>query len=138
MKLAAEYERPLMMDSAAELERLRASSFAALILDKERSAIGEQLGVERTWVVEELGEGEVVSSCVAVLNTLGGLVSRAHARCGSSWRHEPIISDQQDQQELQVFLEADLDPSLSKTWGWDDAMDRLKEWLRAHGRLKDL
>ena len=137
MKFAAEYERPLMIDSAAELERLRVSSFATLILDKERSAIGEQLGVERTWVVEELGDGEVVSSCVAVLNTLGGLVSRAHARCGSSWRYEPIISDRQDQQELQVLLETDLDPSLSKTWGWDEATAELVAWLKAHGRLKD-
>jgi hypothetical protein len=105
-----------MRESKEELERLHESSFAALILDKEHSAIGEQLGVERTWVVEELGDDEVMSLSTTALNTLGEVVSRAHAKCGSSFHFEKLIYDDWDRGQVQVLLETDLDPSLAKQW----------------------
>jgi hypothetical protein len=45
MKFAAETTPPLMTESVTERERLRASSFAALVVLPDRSTIGEQLGV---------------------------------------------------------------------------------------------
>lgn len=130
MKLAVGLNLPLMTASADELARLRASSFAAHILGSDRSAIGEQLGVERTWIVEELGESEVVSLCTSVRNKLGDLVSRAHARSDSSFRCEPLLCDDYDRQRFQVLLETDINPSLSKKWGWDKAEKALRRWLK--------
>jgi hypothetical protein len=54
MKLAAIPNPPLMTASADVLRRLQKSSFADYILGPDRSALGEELGVERTWVVAEL------------------------------------------------------------------------------------
>jgi len=128
MKLGFGPNLPLMTESATELRRLRASSFAKLILGSDRSAIGEQLGVERRWIVEKLGEEEVLSLCILTLNKLGEVVSRAHARCDSNYCCDHILCDEYDKQNFQVLLETDLDPSLSKKWGWDEAVESLP-WL---------
>ncbi len=137
MKLALVLNLPLMVDSEDELKRLQASSFAASILDPDRSAIGEQLGVERTWIVEGLGEEEVLSLSTAALNNLSALVSRAHAQVGSAYRCEPLIYDEHDRGEVQVLLETDLDPSLSKKWGWDDAAVSIHEFLKRNRRSEN-
>lgn len=130
MKLALGLNLPLMTESVTELKRLQGSGFAAAIVDAERSAIGEQLGVERRWVVEELGEEEVLRLCFAARNKLAELATRAHARCGSSHRCEPILCDEQDQQRYQVLLESDLDSSLPSKWGWDGAAEMIEKLLK--------
>lgn len=131
LKLAVGLDLPLMTASAAELERLRSSSFANMIFKSDRPAIGEQLGVERIWVAEELGEGEILSLCTSARNKLSEVVSSAHARCGSSFRSDPLLCDDEDRARFQVLLETDLDPSLRNRWGWDDAEDALRRWLKS-------
>ena len=82
-------------------------------------------------MVEELGEEEVVSLCTSALNKLGDLVSMAHAQCGSTYRCEPILCDEYDRQRFQVLVETDLDPRLSKKWGWDAAEKSLRRWFKS-------
>jgi hypothetical protein len=114
MKLAINDDIPPLMDTEAALEH--AKKFAiGFILDEEHSAIGEQIGVERTWIVEEIGEGEVVSHCVEVLNYMRRLVGEAHELAGSKIDSDPI---QLDMRRWQVLLESDVDPSLVEKWGW--------------------
>lgn len=133
MKLAMGLNLPLMMESAEELRRLRGSSFAEFILGDDRSAIGEQLGVERTWVVEALSDSEVLTACVEVVNKLGEVLWRAHARCGSSFRCEPLICDDEDRRDVSVLLETDADPGLSNEWGWDEHVEAVRRLLSERG-----
>lgn len=130
MKLAVGLNLPLMVESVTELKLLQGSRFAAAIVDSERLAIGEQLGVERMWVVEKLGEEEVLSLCVAARNKLSELATRAHTRCGSSYRCDPLLCDERDQKRYQVLLESDLDSSLPRKWGWDAAIEMMEQLLK--------
>ncbi|HLG26711.1 MAG TPA: hypothetical protein VI423_02905 [Paenisporosarcina sp.] len=114
MKLAIQHEIPVLMDTKAALER--AKDFAiGLFLDEEHSAIGEQIGVQRIWVVDELGDQEVVSICLNVFNYMGHLVAEALSLFGSNATHEDINIDME---RVQVLLETDVDPSLVDKWGW--------------------
>ena len=115
LKLAAEHEVPPFTDTVEVLER--AKNFALrLFLDEEHSAIGEQAGVERTWVVSEISQGEVVGTCLQALNYMGELVAEAHRLWGGLEQHEPITIDKQS---MQVLLEMDVDPTLPRKWGWE-------------------
>lgn len=87
-------------------------------LDPERSAIGEQAGVHRRWVVEELGEEEVERLAYDALTRVGRVLQEAHSRLGL-WMLMPY--DCYDEPTAHtVLLETDLDPSLPKKWGWLD------------------
>ena len=81
LKLAAEHEVPPFTDTVEVLER--AKNFALrLFLDEEHSAIGEQAGVERTWVVSEISQGEV---------TTDGLFSLQRVECLGSCGTAPLM-----------------------------------------------
>lgn len=88
-------------------------------LDEEHSQPWEQFGVHRTWVVEELGEGEVLTLCLQALNYLGALVAEAHRFFGSSIESTEMALDMV---RTQTLLETDVDPSLIAKWHWDDAV----------------
>ncbi|GAB2905713.1 hypothetical protein GCM10027046_39430 [Uliginosibacterium flavum] len=102
-----------------ETERLltTTSKFVCdFFLGGKHSIIGEQAGIERAWVVEELGEGEVMSNCIDALNYMIVLIEQAHQLFGTGSGLEIIRL--KDMREFTVMLETDADPSLVKKWGW--------------------
>ncbi|MCK9224930.1 MAG: hypothetical protein M0Q02_07580 [Candidatus Muirbacterium halophilum] len=84
-------------------------------LDEEHMAIGEQLGVERSWIVEEIGEDEVVSLCLEALNYMGNLISEAKELFGLKEEFQNI---KLNLPLVQVLLESDVDPTLIEKWDW--------------------
>ena len=89
-----------------------------LFLGGKHEQVGEQAGVERTWVVAELGDGEVISECVPALNYMLALVDDAHRFCGAE---SGLKTVSYDLPTFFVMLESDVDPTLSAKWGWLEA-----------------
>jgi len=87
-----------------------------LFLGGKHEIIGEQAGVERTWVVEELGDGEVIAKCIDAMNYMIALVEEAHQLSGCSSKLE--FFGLADMREFTVLLETDTDPSLFEKWNW--------------------
>ena len=88
------------------------------MLDSEHSAIGEQVGLRRTWIAPDLGSTEVVGLCASSLEKLGSLVQRAHQLCSVGF--DPSF-EMPDMGGVFVRLESDLDPTLPEKWGWINA-----------------
>ena len=80
--------------------------------------VGEQAGVERTWVVAEIGDSEVITECLPALNYMFTLVEEAHRFCGTESGLK-IVS--YDLPSFFVLLESDVDPTLPAKWGWPEA-----------------
>jgi len=114
LKLAFGHELSPMMSTIEALDFAKKFTYG-MFLDEDHSAIGEQTGVERTWIVSDLGGSEVVATCLQALNYMGELLAEAHRLCGETARYEPVSIDMQ---RVQVLLEADVDPSLPEKWGW--------------------
>ena len=91
-------------------------SYIGVFLDKEHSTIGDQLGIYREWVVDEIGDAEIVSICIKALNYMGELVKEVHELQDEGF--EPYTFDI-DMNRIQILLESDLDPNLPKKWGWE-------------------
>jgi len=85
------------------------------LLDEEHSAIGEQIGIERSWIVEEIGDTEVVLLCNDALNYMGELLSEAKSLFGKDEEYKKIKIDLST---TQVLLETDVDPTLIDKWNW--------------------
>jgi len=105
------------MPSQVALE-LAVEQFVGIILDKEHSAIGEQIGVRRLWLVEELGGGEVIALCDRAWSRIGNVVASAHALLGARFEAPP--EEGHDVEAVRVLLESDIDPSLPTKWGWSE------------------
>lgn len=114
LKLAIETEIHPFSDTKALLQKTQEIMIGSFI-DEEHSAIGEQLGVERSWVVEEIGDTEVVLLCNEALNYMGELVSQAKQLFGVDDKYKKIDIDLSS---TQVLLESDIDPTLIAKWGW--------------------
>jgi hypothetical protein len=115
MKLAFQHELPLLADTPWVLEKAR--NFAVgFFLDEAHSAIGEQVGVERTWIVEQLGSSEVLGNCLSALNYMGALIAEAQRLYGVDSKHEEV---ELNMPRIQILLETDLDPTLASKWGWE-------------------
>lgn len=114
MKLAIAHDLPVFMPT---LEALGLAKEFAIgkILDEEHSAIGEQIGVERTWIVEEIGESEVVGLCIKATNFMGHLIAEAHQLAGVKFEHQELSFPME---RVQILLETDIDPDLPGKWGW--------------------
>lgn len=89
-------------------------------VDDEHSFIGEQYGVERTWVVPELDrDGEVTRLCHSAWARIVGVIAAAHEFVGRTHlrvRDEPTAAH--DYHSYNVLLESDLDPTAAERWGW--------------------
>lgn len=86
-----------------------------LLLGGKHEQVGEQAGVERTWVIEELGDREVISECLPALNYMLVLVNDAHRFCGTE---SGLLTVSYDLPTFFVLLESDVDASLPEKWGW--------------------
>lgn len=115
LKLGIKHSVDLLTPSKWILERLNAR--VGFFLDDERSQPWEQFGVYRIWVVEELGEQEVLGLCVQALNHIHEIVQDAHALFGESVESSRM---EMDMLRTQTLLETDVDPSLILKWGWND------------------
>jgi hypothetical protein len=116
-KLGMQHPVPLFAPSKWVIERLKAR--VGFFLDDEHSQPWEQFGVYRTWVVEELGEPEVLGLCVQALNYVGLVVEEAHSFFGADVETAVV---EVDMLRTQTLLETDVNPSLVAKWGWDDAV----------------
>ena len=115
LKLGFGMDVPLFAHSAQIIEKYK-DGFMGFIMDKEHAAIGEQLGVQRKWIADELGSTEVVDLCDVAWSRIGKVISNAHKFCGSSL--EPPNEHDHDISSASVLLESDIDPTLPKKWGW--------------------
>jgi hypothetical protein len=117
MKLSMNTEIKPFTDTRAILTAT-ARFVGDLFLGGKHEQVGEQAGVERTWVVAELGDGEVISECLPALNYMFALVEDAHRLCGSESGLQAVLYDLPT---FCVLLESDVDPSLPAKWGWLEA-----------------
>ena len=113
-KICMQGEHNPFQDSQVLLRRA-VEFFVGYMLDKEHSAIGEQIGVGREWVVDEIGSGEVLQHCEQALRGFTNLIQEAHVL----WGVELDASfDMPVAESYQVLLESDLNPDLPIQWGW--------------------
>lgn len=115
MKLSMKSDIKPFIETEKLLE-LTSKFVGDLFLDGKHSVIGEQAGVERTWVVEELGEGEVMAGCIGAMNYMIALVEEGHHLSGRTSGLE--LLEIKDMREFSVLLETDADPTLFAKWGW--------------------
>lgn len=102
--------------SSEDLLRNAEKHFIGFLIDEEHSAIGEQLGLLRKWVVEDFGEDEVLQLCFEAWRMIGQLVTEAHDLLDLEF-YVPIDCEELPE-KYQVLLETDLNPKLIDKWGW--------------------
>ena len=79
------------------------------------SAIGEQLGVARRWVVPEIGSGEIAAYCRIALVYMNRLIDEAyHQFFGACFPPHFIASPWPSR----IYFETDANPQLGEEWGW--------------------
>jgi hypothetical protein len=113
---------PLDIDvPSAELLGRFAHSFTGKFIDEEHSAIGEQFGIRRNWIVDDLTDSdeEIVSVCHRALARISVVVASAHQFAGSSMQTMPEEGEHvHSADQVNVLLESDVDPTLLEKWGW--------------------
>ena len=85
-------------------------------LGGKHDVVGEQAGVERVWIIEELGEREVMAECIDAMNYMIALVEEVHHLSGGMSGLE--FFGIKDMREFSVLLDTDADPTLFAKWGW--------------------
>ena len=115
LKMAMGSPVPPCVSSRDYLEKIKNFAYGRFI-DEGHSALGEQIGVERIWLVQELGDGEVVDLCANALGKIGILIQEAYALFGLH-DFDPNVA-LPDTRRFRVLLETDVDPSLPEKWGW--------------------
>ena len=88
-----------------------------MFLDDEHSAIGEEFGVWREWVVDGIGDKEILSMCLAAYDYFSTIIADIHKHYGKTLGLSAVKNDYF--LISQVMVESDLDSSLHKKWGWD-------------------
>lgn len=116
-KLGMDTELDPFLDSRTLLEKTT-KFMIGFMLDEAHSAIGEQVGIRRTWIVEDIGPNEVTRHCVDALSKMGELLEEAHTLWGSEFDATFQLPDSEG---AFVLLESDIDPTLSLKWGWISA-----------------
>jgi hypothetical protein len=100
-----------------ELMEITSKFINKTFLGGKHTTVGEQAGIERKWVVEELGDGEVIAQCLDALNYMISLVEEAHQLFNRTSGIEQLGIYMT---EYSVLLETDLDPTLIQKWGWNE------------------
>lgn len=113
-KLGMGMELDPFLDSRDLLDKTR-KFMIGFMLDEAHSAIGEQVGIRRTWIVEDIGPNEVIGHCIDALSKMGKLLEETHAHWGSEF---DATFDLPDSEGVFVLLESDIDPTLPVKWGW--------------------
>lgn len=107
-------------DSEVLLDRIK-SMGVGFFIDAEHSEINEQLGIMRTWIIEDLGEEEVVKLCYSAFLEICEIIKEAHTLLDYDY---VIPTDcNKDLNRYRVLLETDINPELVKKWGWDKYFD---------------
>jgi hypothetical protein len=102
--------------SSTEILQFAEKHFFGYLIENDHSSVGEQSGVLRKWVVEDIGHNEVLQYCFEAWRMIGQLINEAHELLGLEFH---IPTDCEDCPEnYQVLLETDLDPKLAEKWGW--------------------
>lgn len=118
LKMAIEY--PLKVDTPTSLLLERAAKHLdGLLITKEHPRVGEQLGIVRTWIIEELSpDEEVVMVGDRALSRISKVVASAHEFLGL--RRQPLQEDTHAHavSRIKTLLETDLDPLLPLKRGW--------------------
>lgn len=117
LKLIVESKIPPDLDSETALRGV-IEAFTGRWVDHDHTAIGEQLGVERRWIVTELGDQEVVELCNTVMARLSVVVQEAHAFRGQEIDAIPEREEMRPPGRVTVLLESDIDPEAVQRWGW--------------------
>lgn len=104
------------------LERIQKHT-VGLFVDEERSAIGEQLGVRRTYIIPQLSaEEDVLRASRRAFARMTKMVNAAHnlfRQTADSLEDEQMLHPH-DLEHIMVLLESDVDPNLPEKWGWID------------------
>lgn len=71
---------------------------------------GEQLGIERSWIVDELSDGpeDVTDSCARALGRVSECISAAHTFCGYESPSIPEEADIHSASSVNILFESDL------------------------------
>lgn len=94
-----------------------------LFVDEQHSAIGEQLGVARTYVIPQLSTDEdALRASRRAFARMTQVVDAAHTLFGmpSDALEDEQMLNPHDLRHIMVLLESDVDPSLPEKWGWND------------------
>lgn len=86
------------------------------LIDPEHSAVGEEYGVKRSWIVPELGDGNVITLCDEAWVKIGGVVAAVHNFIGVDWKPPPPHGHKPEMVDL--LTETDHEPRLAAQWGW--------------------
>jgi hypothetical protein len=121
LKLAIPFDLPIEIPSHQLLHRIQAASATnSVFVDADRSAIGEQLGIQRKWFVPTLdSEVEVPTVAHRAWASIHEVVRQVHDRLGSVVDAVPLEPEgAHDFTSATVLLESDTDPSLPDQRGW--------------------
>jgi len=88
-----------------------------MFLDDAHSSIGEEFGIWREWIVDDIEDKEIMSVCLLAHDYFANIVGKIHKLYGktlsiSSIKNEYFLKSQ-------ILIESDLDPSLHAKWGWE-------------------
>jgi hypothetical protein len=115
LKFTTDINAPAEMYSQEILESAKQHIIGS-ILDKEHSEVGMEIGVERRWYAEELGDDEIIRCCDSVFSKLSKIVLNAHKFC--NFKSNVAPEHLHDISKVRLLTEADIDPSLPTKWGW--------------------
>ena len=121
LKMAVRSDQLGAGESSAQILRRVVPIVVGHWVTEDHAAIDEQVGIRRTWVVKEIGDGDVIAHCDAAWSRTEAVTSRAHRLVGRSSAVPPEGGHLGT--GYNVLLESDLDPGLPKQWGWED-----EEW----------
>lgn len=110
-----------MIESGQMLQQIRNNS--KLLVPAHREWIGEELGISRTWSIEELAGREFVKFCADTWEKIATVVGKAHqlrgAEYGSTAECKHAVP------EAQVLRESQLFPEILKAWDVGDPTEEV-------------
>lgn len=122
LKMAFELDVDHDQKSVEWLKRLQTHG-VGFFVDEAHSAIGEQLGVSRTYIIPKLSaEEDALRASRRAFARMTKVVDAAHnlfGMTGGALEDEQMLNPH-DISHIMVLLESDVDPTLLEKWGWND------------------